>query len=224
VLFRSPKSKIYWCRVPPLNLSGAAIPPLNVSGTAIPPLNRSDDAITPVNLSGDAIALLNFSGAADPPLNLSGAVIPPPKPFWCRYPPKPFWWRDHPSKPLWWRDPPSKPFWCRDHINIKDNKIYVCKTLKLRGCYVYSRVKLLWSLKCLNWNLGWSQLPDFAGRDSWVVLEGVGIGQTQLSLLHRPIIPCSALCALPPRSATNTVQFTVLRLLTVTPRLAHKVY
>jgi hypothetical protein len=49
---------------------------------------------------------------------------------------------------------------CPQYIKIMANKIYGCKNLNLSGCYMYSRVKPFWTMKCLNWNLGASQLPE----------------------------------------------------------------
>jgi hypothetical protein len=49
---------------------------------------------------------------------------------------------------------------CPQYIKIKANKIHWCKNLNFSGCCVFSRVKHFWSLKCLNWNLGASHLPQ----------------------------------------------------------------
>jgi hypothetical protein len=53
---------------------------------------------------------------------------------------------------------------CQQYIKIKANKLYGCKTLNLSGCYIYSRVKHFWLLKCLNWNLGASQLQGLCWK------------------------------------------------------------
>jgi hypothetical protein len=114
---------------------------------------------------------------------------------------------------------------CPQYIEIKANKIYGCQTLNLSGYYMCSRVKHFWPLKCVNWNLGACQLPEVCWKGC---LGRVGRGRDgATSVASFFIFPSfrglhDGLCHKGPRP--NTVDVSIPPVLTVTLRLAHKVY
>jgi hypothetical protein len=98
---------------------------------------------------------------------------------------------------------------CPQYIKIKANKIYGCKTLHLSGCYIYSRVKHFWPLKCLNWNIGASQSPEVCWKGCW---RRVGRGRDGAnSIAHSSLSHHSVFCIM--GSATKVSGQIRLRLL-----------